>query len=127
MQRGHLHAGCRQRGKSGTQRGLQRAKIEHHALRTPCRELGEDGVARPQRCGHDDEVEDIEVGKLAPVIHAGDAVGSGLQIGDLYFKALRDQELHEPPAHLAGAADHQRPASAAGAVRGHAHLFLGGE
>ena len=53
----------------------------------------------------------------APVLHAVHAPGTVPRVGDLDREALRAQEVHEPAAHLAGAADHQRAPAAAGAAR----------
>jgi hypothetical protein len=49
------------------------------------------------------------------------------RIADLHRETLRQQEVGEPAAHLAGAADDERTLAAAGAVRGDAGLLLGGE
>ncbi len=130
MQRSDLHARGLQRIEAAAQRRLQRTQVEHHAGRPAQRQLIEDHAAGAQRRRHDDEVEHVQVVDLAPVISGGDAgrsTGAGPGIGNQHVKSLRHQELHEPAAHLAGAADHQRAPAAARAVRGDAGLLLRGQ
>ncbi len=72
--------------------------------------------------GDDDEIVIEWTG--APVV---ERTGPAGRVGDFHGEALRGQELGEPAANLAGAANHQGALSAAGAARGDAGLLLGSQ
>ena len=76
-----------------------------------------------ERRGDDDEV--VFEGGVAPVGEVREPGRRAGRVGDLHGEALRRHELGEPAAHLAGAADDQRGAARARALRRDARLLLG--
>ena len=74
------------------------------------------------RRGDDDEI--VVERAFLPIGHAWERNAGRARIRDLDGKALRAQEMREPRAHLAGAADDQHTLAGAAGPRRHAALLL---
>jgi hypothetical protein len=107
-------AGGAQRMQPRAQRALERADVEDHAARRRLGQLVQDLAGDGHGRGHHDQL--VIERERPPVGHRGHAVDGARRIGDLDREALGRQETHEPAAHAAGAADHQHPPPAAGAL-----------
>ena len=91
----------------------------------PQRQIAQDRIRDAQRRGQHDVVV-LEVGR-APVLDVRRAGRRARRVRHLDRKALRGEELDEPAAHLAGAADHQGAPAGARAAGSDARVFLRGE
>ena len=124
MQRGDAAAGACQFGQAVTQRRLQRPYVEDQSLRLQDGQLRQNPAGHGERRGDDDYVEvDARVGPVretpGPVFDAG--------VCDRRGESLRREELGEPAAHLAAAADHEHAAAVALALGDDPVSFLAGE
>ena len=122
MDRGDVGAGCAQRFDATPQGALERADVEHHARRRALGERLEDPGGGAQLRGDDHEL--VIERLLREVIDEPTALDGPRRIRDIDRESLRRQKPHEPAAHLATAADHQRALPAAVAGRRDAFAFL---
>jgi hypothetical protein len=115
----HLRACRLQRREAFAQRALQRAHIEHNALRWALRELLQDLVRRGHRCGDHDQLliqrDRLPVAVVRDVRVAHRRV---TRVRALDRESLCGEIPHEPAAHVTRTADHERaPATALPARR----------
>ena len=126
MHRGHAAPGLDQRIEAGAQRRLQRARDRRSGRAAP-------------RCASCFRISAVALSGVASTMRS-ESRGWSCQsaswsnpgrpprgVGDGDLKSLRGQEIREPAAHLAVAADHQGALAGALALRRNTRLLLGGE
>ncbi len=125
VDRGDLAAVRLQSQQPGPQGRLQGPHVENDPRGAPQREIAKNGIRDSQGGRQDDEVM-FQI-RLAPIVDSYHAGGGAGGVGHFHRKSLGGQELDEPTAHLAAAADHQR-ASTRPFSSGHdARVLLGRE
>ena len=111
MYRGHPAALRVQGQQPAAQRRFQRTEVEDHTGRSTQGEFAQHGVGTTERRRHDDEVVTEIV--VLPVGKRQRAFRRTRGVGHFDRETLRQQELGEPTAELARAADHQGTPAAA--------------